>query len=57
MRREYACWIISGTLALVGGMDSLVPNTAVQANDAKCGAACHQAAEATDFIFTAYGRR
>ncbi|MFI0844476.1 cytochrome P460 family protein [Mesorhizobium sp. IMUNJ 23232] len=37
--------------------DTFAPNTALQENDAKCGAACHQAAEATDFIFTAYGKR
>ena len=37
--------------------DTLVPNTALQGNDAKCGAACHQLAESTDFIFTAYGKR
>jgi hypothetical protein len=28
-----------------------------QQHDAKCGAACHQLAAATDFVFTAYGRR
>jgi hypothetical protein len=37
--------------------DMFAPNTALQGNDASCGAACHQAAEATDFIFTAYGKR
>ncbi|MEI2296607.1 cytochrome P460 family protein [Ensifer sp. MJa1] len=37
--------------------DTLAPNTELQGNDAKCGAACHQAAEATDFVFTAYGKR
>ena len=37
--------------------DTFTPNTALQENDAKCGAACHQAAEATNFIFTAYGKR
>lgn len=37
--------------------DRLVPNTALQGNDAKCGAACHQAAAAKDFVFTEYGRR
>jgi Cytochrome P460 len=28
-----------------------------QANDAKCGAACHTAARQTDFVFTAYPAR
>lgn len=37
--------------------DTLTPNTSLQGNDAKCGAACHQAAEATNFIFTVYGKR
>ena len=37
--------------------DTFSPNTSLQDNDAKCGAACHQAAEATDYIFTAYGKR
>jgi len=37
--------------------DTFTPNTSLQENDAKCGAACHQAAEATDYVFTAYGKR
>ena len=28
-----------------------------QANDAKCGFACHTIAEAKDYVFTAYGKR
>jgi hypothetical protein len=28
-----------------------------QANDAKCGAACHTAAKSKDYVFTAYGKR
>ena len=28
-----------------------------QANDAKCGFACHTAAKASDFVFTEYGKR
>jgi hypothetical protein len=28
-----------------------------QGNNAKCGAACHGAAKATDYVFTEYGRR
>jgi hypothetical protein len=28
-----------------------------QGNDAKCGAACHTAAKARDYVFTDYGRR
>ena len=28
-----------------------------QGNDAKCGFACHAAVKATDYVFTAYGRR
>jgi hypothetical protein len=28
-----------------------------QANDAKCGAACHTIARAKDYVFTEYGRR
>jgi len=28
-----------------------------QAHDAKCGAACHTVAEATDYVFTAYPKR
>lgn len=37
--------------------DTFKPNTALQGNDAKCGAVCHQAAEATDFVFTSYAKR
>jgi hypothetical protein len=37
--------------------DTFTPNTSLQENDAKCGAVCHQAAETTDYIFTAYGKR
>jgi hypothetical protein len=28
-----------------------------QANDAKCGAACHLVAKASDYVFTSYGKR
>jgi hypothetical protein len=28
-----------------------------QGNDAKCGAACHTAAKATDYVFTTYAKR
>ena len=37
--------------------DTFTPNTSLQGNDAKCGAACHEAAKATDYVFTAYGKR
>lgn len=37
--------------------DTFAPDTVLQGNDAKCGASCHQAAEATNFIFTSYGKR
>jgi Cytochrome P460 len=37
--------------------DTLTPNTSVQGNDAKCGAACHELAAASDYVFTAYGKR
>jgi hypothetical protein len=37
--------------------DTFAPNTSLQGNDATCGAACHTAAEATDYVFTAYGKR
>jgi hypothetical protein len=37
--------------------DTFTPNTSLQGNDAKCGAACHSIAAAKDFIFTAYGKR
>jgi hypothetical protein len=41
--------------------DKLTPVTATdhppQANDAKCGAACHAMTPSTDFIFTAYPQR
>ena len=37
--------------------DTFKPNTELQENDAKCGASCHQAAEATDFVFTKYAKR
>ena len=37
--------------------DSLRPNTSLQGNDAKCGAACHELAAASDYVFTAYGQR
>ena len=32
-------------------------DTPPQGNDAKCGAACHSAAKATDYVFTQYGKR
>ena len=32
-------------------------STPPQANDAKCGAACHTAAKARDYVFTEYGKR
>jgi hypothetical protein len=28
-----------------------------QANDTKCGAACHTVAKKNDYVFTAYGKR
>ena len=31
--------------------------TPPQGNDAKCGAACHTAAKARDYVFTEYGKR
>ena len=37
--------------------DTFAPNTSLQGNDATCGASCHVAAEATDYVFTAYGKR
>jgi hypothetical protein len=37
--------------------DTFTPNTSLQGNDAKCGAACHELAAATDYGFTAYGKR
>jgi hypothetical protein len=37
--------------------DTFTPNTSLQGNDAKCGAACHELAAATDYVFTAYGKR
>jgi len=37
--------------------DTFTPNTSLQGNDAKCGAACHEAAKGTDYVFTAYGKR
>lgn len=37
--------------------DTFTPNTSVQENDARCGAACHELAAATDYVFTAYGKR
>ena len=37
--------------------DTFAPDTALQGNDAKCGASCHQAAEATNYVFTHYGKR
>ena len=32
-------------------------DTPPQGNHAKCGAACHSAAKATDYVFTQYGKR
>ena len=32
-------------------------DTAPQGNDAKCGAACHSTAKATDYVFAEYGKR
>src|SRR5262245_17835006 len=41
--------------------DSFTPGTTAgtppQANDAKCGFACHTRAKARDYVFTEYGRR
>lgn len=41
--------------------DAFKPGTSAgtppQGNDAKCGAACHSAAKATDYVFTQYGKR
>jgi hypothetical protein len=37
--------------------DTFTPNTSLQGNDAKCGAACHTIAAAKDYIFTTYGKR
>jgi hypothetical protein len=37
--------------------DTFTPNTSLQGNDAKCGAACHELAAVTDYVFTAYGKR
>jgi hypothetical protein len=41
--------------------DTFKPGTAAssppQGNDAKCGAACHSAAKARDYVFTYYGKR
>jgi hypothetical protein len=37
--------------------DTFTPNTSLQGNDAKCGAACHELAAATDYGFTACGKR
>jgi hypothetical protein len=41
--------------------DTFTPATTAdkppQANDAKCGVACHMKAKATDFVFTAYAKR
>jgi hypothetical protein len=37
--------------------DTFAPDTVLQGNDATCGAGCHAAAEATDYVFTAYGKR
>jgi hypothetical protein len=37
--------------------DTLKPNTSLQESDAKCGHACHELAKATDYVFTAYGKR
>jgi hypothetical protein len=37
--------------------ETFTPNTSLQGNDAKCGAACHELAKATDYVFTAYGKR
>jgi hypothetical protein len=41
--------------------DKFTPGTSAdqppQANDAKCGVACHTIAKARDYVFTDYGRR
>jgi hypothetical protein len=41
--------------------DTFTPGTAAgtppQANDAKCGFACHTRAKTKDYVFTEYGRR
>jgi hypothetical protein len=44
-----------------GASDTFKPGTSAstppQANDAKCGSACHTAAKARDYVFTHYGKR
>src|SRR3954469_9267664 len=44
-----------------GSSDTFRPgdlaSTPPQGNDAKCGATCHTAAKATDYVFTEYGKR
>jgi len=41
--------------------DTFKPGTSAgtppQGNDAKCGAACHSQAKATDYVFTYYAKR
>ncbi len=37
--------------------DMFKPNTALQGNDAKCGAGCHTIAKAKDYVFTVYEKR
>jgi hypothetical protein len=41
--------------------DAWAPGTSAgtppQANDAKCGFACHTRAKASDYVFTEYGKR
>jgi hypothetical protein len=37
--------------------DTCTPNTSLQANDAKCGSACHTVVKAKDYVFTAYPKR
>ena len=37
--------------------DTFSPNTTVQENDAKCGAACHTIVKAKDYVFTNYAKR
>ena len=41
----------------VPSSDNFTPNTSLQANDAKCGAACHTIAKSKDFVFTNYAKR
>ena len=58
--RGYEGWQVVA-ISQNAASDTFTPGTLAdeppQANDAKCGLACHTTVKARDYVFTAYGKR